>query len=425
MKHLSCLLSVCLLLKRASAEGVVHSEVKALTDSDFDKVVAQDPLNGLWFLKFYAPWCGHCKKLTPVLDKVAPFMKGKMAFGKVDCTVEKKICERFGIKGYPTLKIYRDGDYFDYPQERDADSIINFGEIMAANSVKLASSVGAAYDDIAGGNANGVAFVAYDPNAKGEGVDDIKQSTKLLQVFAQVARKQQAYATFAVFAPDLVTDEVVKIGAGKEAFIAKIEDGVDSVVYQGEISSPDLLDFVKTNNRALVTALGSHNFRTVGTMGKSLAIGVVNPEDTAKTAALMSEIKTLAKSETFGSKFVFCWMDGKKWERFLTQFNIGSDNLPELFVLDFHTKEFWQDASIFEGKEFLEGVLSGDIPPQKQASKKGPLNDTLNLFRHFMPWSAIFMVLLFTTIFYLALPADEQATEEHVSGKKTEAKKDK
>ena len=47
-----------------------------------------------------------------------------MSLGTVDCTVEKKLCKRFNVKGYPTLKYYRDGDYQDYPLGRDKDSIM-------------------------------------------------------------------------------------------------------------------------------------------------------------------------------------------------------------------------------------------------------------------------------------------------------------
>lgn len=68
--------------------------------------------------------CGHCKQLAPVLDKVAPHLAGKMSIGKVDCTTEKALCKRFGVKGYPTMKYHRDGDFQDYPLGRDADAIM-------------------------------------------------------------------------------------------------------------------------------------------------------------------------------------------------------------------------------------------------------------------------------------------------------------
>ncbi|KAL7538139.1 hypothetical protein ACHAWF_006007 [Thalassiosira exigua] len=107
----------------AASMGVPHSTVVKLHEKNFD-VQLSDPANGLWLIKFYAPWCGHCKTLAPVLDAVAPHLAGKMAVGKVDCTVEKKLCKRFDVRGYPTLKYYRDGTHNDYPLGRDKDSIM-------------------------------------------------------------------------------------------------------------------------------------------------------------------------------------------------------------------------------------------------------------------------------------------------------------
>jgi len=44
-------------------------------------------------LEFYAPWCGHCKKLAPEWDKLATLLKGKVKVGKVDATVETDLKE--------------------------------------------------------------------------------------------------------------------------------------------------------------------------------------------------------------------------------------------------------------------------------------------------------------------------------------------
>ena len=48
----------------------------------------------------------------------------KMSIGKIDCTTQKKLCNRFNVKGYPTLKYYRDGTFNDYPLGRDKDTIM-------------------------------------------------------------------------------------------------------------------------------------------------------------------------------------------------------------------------------------------------------------------------------------------------------------
>lgn len=61
------------------------------------------------FIKFYAPWCGHCKSLAPVWDELGRDLKGKVMIGKVDCTTETSVAGRFGVRGYPTLKFFPAG----------------------------------------------------------------------------------------------------------------------------------------------------------------------------------------------------------------------------------------------------------------------------------------------------------------------------
>lgn len=58
-----------------------------LTESIFDLLTAGKP----WFVKFYAPWCGHCKTLAPIWEELGQNLKGKINVGSVDCTVHSGI----------------------------------------------------------------------------------------------------------------------------------------------------------------------------------------------------------------------------------------------------------------------------------------------------------------------------------------------
>jgi len=80
-----------------------------LKEKNFDTEVKKFP----HFVMFFAPWCGHCKKLGPTWQELAKkFNNDKnqtVAIAKVDCTVEKTLCQKQNIKGYPTIKLFKPG----------------------------------------------------------------------------------------------------------------------------------------------------------------------------------------------------------------------------------------------------------------------------------------------------------------------------
>mmetsp|Transcript_11483 Transcript_11483/g.25280 ORF Transcript_11483/g.25280 Transcript_11483/m.25280 type:complete len:217 (-) Transcript_11483:819-1469(-) len=83
------------------------------------------------FLKFFAPWCGHCKKLKPDWDKLMEEFAGSSTqlIADVDCTADgKPLCDDNGVKGYPTLKWGDPSDLQDYQGARTFDDLKKFAE---------------------------------------------------------------------------------------------------------------------------------------------------------------------------------------------------------------------------------------------------------------------------------------------------------
>ncbi|XP_068188617.1 protein disulfide isomerase family A, member 8 [Antennarius striatus] len=112
---------VALLLAGFPAAVFPRRDVLELGDADFDYLATEQET---MLVKFYAPWCGHCKKLAPEFEKAATRLKGAVQLARVDCTVNTDTCSRFGVSGYPTLKIFRNGrDSAPYDGPRTADGI--------------------------------------------------------------------------------------------------------------------------------------------------------------------------------------------------------------------------------------------------------------------------------------------------------------
>lgn len=102
---------------------VDDSDVVVLTESNFESLVLQS--DDLWLVEFYAPWCGHCKKLAPEWAQAASELKGSVKLGKVDSTVENGLASKYGIQGYPTIKVFiPGGQNEEYQGGRTADSIV-------------------------------------------------------------------------------------------------------------------------------------------------------------------------------------------------------------------------------------------------------------------------------------------------------------
>jgi protein disulfide-isomerase A6 len=121
MKCLILLISILFI------QGLYSSNVHDLTPDNFDQIVDGSKAA---FVEFFAPWCGHCKKLAPEFEIVGDaFAKiSDVAVAKVDCDANKDLGARFGIKGYPTLKFFPKGSTTpeDYQGGREANDIIEF-----------------------------------------------------------------------------------------------------------------------------------------------------------------------------------------------------------------------------------------------------------------------------------------------------------
>mmetsp|Transcript_59588 Transcript_59588/g.69632 ORF Transcript_59588/g.69632 Transcript_59588/m.69632 type:complete len:218 (+) Transcript_59588:71-724(+) len=96
-----------------------------LTPDNFDAETAGKTV----FLKMFAPWCGHCKKMKPDWDKLMEENNGSSTqlIADVDCTAAgKPLCDANGVKGFPALKYGDPSDLQDYNGGRDYDSLSNF-----------------------------------------------------------------------------------------------------------------------------------------------------------------------------------------------------------------------------------------------------------------------------------------------------------
>ena len=78
-----------------------------VTDKTFEKVVLQSPLPVI--VDFWAPWCGPCRMVGPILDKIAKEMTGKLVVAKVNTDEDAQWAIHYGVQGIPTMLFVANG----------------------------------------------------------------------------------------------------------------------------------------------------------------------------------------------------------------------------------------------------------------------------------------------------------------------------
>lgn len=112
----------------SSSTSGVNTDVVELTQHNFEHLTqaTTGATTGDWLIKFYAPWCTHCKSLEPIFEQVAYELRGVVNVARVDCITNKDLGLRFDIRGFPTVLLLSKGRMYHFKEERLAENFIEF-----------------------------------------------------------------------------------------------------------------------------------------------------------------------------------------------------------------------------------------------------------------------------------------------------------
>lgn len=97
------------MLERAQNQKLTSKPI-LLTDSNFYSEITK---HKLIVIDFWATWCGPCRMVGPLVEELAAEYAGKVAFGKLNVDENTMVPSRFGVRGIPTLIVFKDGQIVD------------------------------------------------------------------------------------------------------------------------------------------------------------------------------------------------------------------------------------------------------------------------------------------------------------------------
>ena len=126
-------------LEQKLIEENKNNPVKSLSGSTFASLVGGEAAEGKarsknYFVKFWAPWCGHCKKMEPEFREVGlaaneggPLASSDLVIAQLNCDDFREVCVTSSIKGFPALKLYKkDGSVVAYEKKREKEPMLDF-----------------------------------------------------------------------------------------------------------------------------------------------------------------------------------------------------------------------------------------------------------------------------------------------------------
>lgn len=339
---------LALLALAATALAAGDGEVKSLTTATFDEVING---NDYVLVEFFAPWCGHCKKLAPEYKKAAEALKGEnIILADVDATVEKDLASKYGVRGYPTLKLFKKGQATEYKGGRTEDTIVKYLKKATgppATTLTDAASVKAFAD------ANKVAVVAF-----------VKDESDL-KAFETVAAGDEdnvygfTYDAAAATANDVTAPAIV--------LFKQFDEGKN--VFDGAIESAAIKAFVEEKSTPLVIPF---SMDVVGKIFQS-SVGKVAFLLSNTDAAYLKDIAT-----EFKGKLVFTIADSSN-PRLNQHLGVEANEFPRFLILETaaQMKKYPLEAApdAASVKAHIEAFLAGNLKPHFKSEKVPANND--------------------------------------------------
>merc|ERR1712190_663125 len=351
----------CLGVLLALASVALGAEIKkeegvlVLTNDNFQEAVDG---NEFILVEFYAPWCGHCKALAPEYAKAAGILAEKdspIKLAKLDATEEGATAEKFEVRGYPTLKFFKNGKPMEYGGGRTAETIVSWVEKKTGPPAKSLANADEAKAFVDGKT---VAVIGCFKD----------ETTDAAKAFLAVASNLDDLA-FGITGDEAVCSEYGVTGEGV-VMVKTFDDGKATLTE--DLTEENIAKFIGSESLPLVIDFNHETAQKIFSgevKSHFLMFSSAKAEDHADK---LEKLRSLAKKYKGKMLFVTINTDEEDHKRILEFFGITESELPtyRAIKLGEDMAKYKPEDDKFENAEqfvtdFMEGKLKQHLMSQE------------------------------------------------------------
>ncbi|XP_049409373.1 protein disulfide isomerase-like 5-2 [Solanum stenotomum] len=339
--------------------AVESGKVLELDESNFDAAISNFDYI---LVDFYAPWCGHCKRLAPQLDKAASILadlKQPISIAKIDADKYKRVGSKYGIDGYPTLKIFMHGVPTEYYGPRKADLLVRFLKKFVAADVAILNSDSAISEFVEAAGTSFPIFIGFGLNES---------------AISHFAVKYKKRAWFSV-AKDFSDKTMEFYDFDKvPALVARHPNYDEQSIFYGPFEEKIVEDYIKQSLLPLTLPITEETLRLLKDDERKVILTILEDESDDRSKKLVKLLKAAASANR---DFVFVFVGFKQWQGFAESFEVSKKTkLPKMVVWDGDEEYFsvvGSDSIEDEDQgsqitQFIQGYKDGNIIQKRISS---------------------------------------------------------
>ncbi|KAI8150188.1 thioredoxin-like protein [Fennellomyces sp. T-0311] len=313
-----------------------------------------------WFIKYYAPWCGHCQNLAPAWEQMAKDLRRQVNVGEVNCENHRDVCVNNGVHGFPTLKLYTAGAEHEYHNDRSLVSLVSFATKMAGPTV-----INVNWGQLETRLFQEPVALVY------LYADERDAATRLLQQVAQ----QFAGSLGFYLTSDSQAVRHFNLGPADLPAVLIAKDGKHVIYPSHQFTNTDtvrksLAGWIQSEKFPLVSDINPGNAAEILEGRHRVVVGVINKGDldSVDKFRAIAEMQSKQQKASKSDRVLFGMLEGTTWGNYArTAYSVHPNRLPAVIIVDPVAHQYY--AHDVSGNKFsvddAEGVLQAlkvDIP---------------------------------------------------------------